>query len=246
MRRLARLHRGALVVWRRPAFREGLRACGPMTIGISAWGVVAGVAMVKSGLSIPTAILMSLLVSAGSAQLAALPLIDSGAPMWVVWATAACVNLRFVVFSFQYRPYFAHLPRRRRVILSYFMGDTIFAVFLRRYPEPRPEAGQLDFFWGATVINWGAWQVAVITGIVLGDGIPQSWGLAFAGTMALLALTCTQLRTRSTWIAALVAACAAVAAYALPLRLNIVVAIAAAVTVGVLAHQTRGAAGERA
>jgi predicted branched-subunit amino acid permease len=67
--------------------------------------------------------------------------------------------------------------------------------------------------------------------------IPQSWGIGFAGSMALLALTCSQLRGRSTWIAALVAACAAVAAYGLPLRLNILVAIAAAVTVGALARQ---------
>ena len=64
--------------------------------------------------------------------------------MWVVWATVACVNLRFLVFSFQYRPYFAHLPRNRRIVLSYFMGDTIFAMFLRRYPAaPRARPGGL-------------------------------------------------------------------------------------------------------
>jgi predicted branched-subunit amino acid permease len=57
--------------------------------------------------------------------------------------------------------------------------------------------------------------------------------------MALLALTCSQLRSRSTWVAALVAGCAAIAAYGLPLRLNIVVAIAAAVTVGILAQHAR-------
>jgi predicted branched-subunit amino acid permease len=57
--------------------------------------------------------------------------------------------------------------------------------------------------------------------------------------MALLALTCTQLRSASTWVAAVVAACAAVAAYALPMKLNIVVAIAAAVAFGVLANRAR-------
>ncbi|MET0540628.1 MAG: branched-chain amino acid ABC transporter permease, partial [Variovorax sp.] len=76
-------------------------------------------------------------------------------------------------------------------------------------------------------------------GIVAGHAIPQSWGLAFAGTMALLALTCSQLRSASTFVAALVAACAAVAAYSLPLRLNIVVAISAAVAIGVIAHRIR-------
>jgi predicted branched-subunit amino acid permease len=239
MDRMARVRRRAAATARRPMFREGLRDCGPMAIGIAAWGLVAGVAMAKSGMGIPLAILMSLLVSAGSSQVAALPLIAGDAPMWVVWATVACVNLRFLVFSFQYRPYFAHLPRRRRVLLSYFMGDTIFAMFLRRYPEPRREPGQVDYFWGATIVNYGAWQLAVITGIVAGHAIPPEWGIGFAGTMALLALTCSQLRSRSTWVAAFVAASAAVAAYAMPLRLNMVVAIAAAIAIGVLAQHAR-------
>ena len=79
--------------------------------------------------------------------------------------------------------------------------------------------------------------MAISTGILLGSGIPASWGLGFAGVMALLALTCTQLRTPSSWAAAVVAACAAVAAYALPMKLNVVVAIAAAVAVGVLSDR---------
>jgi predicted branched-subunit amino acid permease len=182
------------------------------------------------------------LVSAGSSQLAALPLIIGAAPMWVVWATVACINLRFLVFSFQYRPYFAHLPRRKRIFLSYFCGDTMFAIFMRRFPEPQRGPGQLDYFWGAAIVNYGAWQLAVVTGIVAGNAIPQEWGIGFAGTMALLALTCSQLRNRSTWVAAFVAFCAAIAAYGLPLRMNIVVAISAAVAIGVLAHHARPAA----
>ena len=57
--------------------------------------------------------------------------------------------------------------------------------------------------------------------------------------MALLALTCTQLRNPVTWVAAVVASCAAVAAYALPLKLNILVAIAAAVAIGVLSDRAQ-------
>ena len=37
-----------------------------ITLGISAWGLVTGVAMIKSGLDIPLALLMSLVVFAGS------------------------------------------------------------------------------------------------------------------------------------------------------------------------------------
>lgn len=222
---------------RRPLFREGAVEAIPMAIGIAAWGLVAGVAMAKSGMGVPLAILMSILVYAGSAQIASLPLISAGAPMWVVWATTLCVSLRFMAFSFHYRPYFVHLPRRRRLALSFLMGDSSFALFIRRFPEPQPGPRYEDYFLGSALVTFGVWEVSIITGIVMGHGIPASWNLGFAGTMALLALTCTQLRNPLTSVAAVVAGCAAVAAYALPLKLNIIVAIAAAVALGVLAER---------
>ena len=104
-----------------------------MAIGIAAWGLVAGVAVAKSGMGVPLSILMTLLVYAGLAQIAALPLIAADAPILVVWATTLCVSLRFMAFSFHYRPYFAHLPLRQRMKLSFVMGDTSFALFIRRF-----------------------------------------------------------------------------------------------------------------
>ncbi|KQT13374.1 branched-chain amino acid ABC transporter permease [Ramlibacter sp. Leaf400] len=228
----------AVALVRRPLFREGAGEALPMAIGVAAWGLVAGVAMAKSGMGVPLAILMSIVVYAGSAQIAALPLIAADAPTWVVWATTLCVSLRFLAFSFHYRPYFAHLSRGRRVALSFLMGDTNFALFIRRFPEAVAGHRHEDYFLGSSLVTFGVWQLSIISGIVAGHGIPDAWGLGFAGTMALLALTCTQLRNPLTWVAAVVAGCAAIAAYALPLKLNIVVAIAAAVAVGVLADRT--------
>jgi predicted branched-subunit amino acid permease len=239
--RLEGLRAGALEISRRPAFREGARDCVPMAIGIAAWGRVAGVALARSGVGVALAVFMTLLVYAGSAQIAALPLIAAGGTMWVVWATSLSVSQSFMAFSLHYRPYFAHLPRRQRVALSFLMGDTNFALFIRRFPKLEPGYRHEDYFLGSAMMTFGVWQVATITGIVAGHGIPTSWGLGFAGTMALLALTCTQLRSRSTAVAALVAACAAVTAYALPLKLNILVAIAAAVAFGALADHARPA-----
>ena len=57
--------------WRQE-FARGMRDMLPSFPGICAWGLVTGVAMVKSGLSVPLALLMSLAAYAGSAQLAAL------------------------------------------------------------------------------------------------------------------------------------------------------------------------------
>jgi predicted branched-subunit amino acid permease len=220
--------------WRHPEFRRGALDMAGIAMGIAAWGLVTGVAMVKSGMGVPLSVLMSLVVYAGSAQLAALPLIASGAPIWVVWATAFCVNLRFVIFSAQWRPYFAHLPLAARLRVGYFTADLNYVLFMRRFPEPKPAPEQQPYFWGGAAINWLSWQTTSLLGIFLADRVPTEWGIGFAGTIALLGLTYSLLHDRASWIAAAVAACAAVAAYALPLRMNIVVAIAAAVAIALL------------
>ena len=204
------------------------------SLGIAAWGLVTGVAMVKSGLPASFAVMMSMLVYAGSAQLAALPLIVAGAPLWVLWATAFCVNLRFVIYSAHWRKYFGHLPRWQRLALGYFAVDLAYVYFVRKFPEPRPAPEQLPYFCGGAVWNWVSWQGASLIGIVLADQIPAQWDLGFAGVLALLAVTYSMLSDRKSWVAAGVAAFASVATFALPLKLNIVVAIAAGVAAGVM------------
>jgi predicted branched-subunit amino acid permease len=228
---------------RHPEFQRGAREMLPVTLGLSAWGLVTGVAMVKSGLTAPLAILMSLVVFAGSSQLAALPLIAGGAPLWVIWATAFCVNLRFVIFSVQWRQYFGALPRWTRLWIGYFAVDMSYVAFMRRFPEPDPAGlpDQQAYFWGGAVTNWLTWQAPSVAGILLADQIPTQWGLGFAGVLALLGLAYALLSDLNSWVSAAVASCAAVAAYAAPLHMNILVAIAAAVAAGLLMEHWRPA-----
>ncbi|MBX3605112.1 MAG: AzlC family ABC transporter permease [Piscinibacter sp.] len=224
-----------------PHFRRGSRDILEFAPGIAAWGLVTGVAMAKSGLSLPLAILMSLTVYAGSAQLASLPLLAAGAPMGVIWGAAFCVNLRFVIFSAQWRTHLGHLPRGRRMALAYLLADLNLIAFQRAWPGARYEPGQVRYIVGGVATVWWVWQLPSLIGILLSEAIPTAWGLGFAGTLAMLGLTYGLLKDRTTWTAALVAAAAAVAAYALPLKLNIVVAIAAAVAAGLLMEQAERA-----
>lgn len=228
------LQQRAAGIARDPAFAAGFRSMLATMLGVGAWGLVTGVAMVKAGMSVPLAIFMSLIVYAGSAQLAVLPLLMVGAPLWVVWFTATCVNLRFVILSSMWRHYFGHLRLLHRLTLGYFSGDVIFVTFTHRYPTPEKKPEQLPFFWGAAVANWVFWQVFSIAGILLANVIPLSWGLGFAGVLALMGVLYSMLKDKAAWLACVVACGAAVATFALPLKLNILVAIAAAVTAGLL------------
>ena len=210
-------------------FRRGARDMLPFGPGLAAWGLVTGVAMTQSGLGVGLSLLMSFTVYAGSAQLASLPLIASGAPMWVIWASAFCVNLRFAIFSSQWRVHLGHLPRRRRVVLGYLLADLNLLVFQKHWKGEGHQTGQARYAAGGAVAVWTIWQATSVAGILLSSLVPLEWGLGFAGTLSMLGIAYSLLNERTAWVAAIVSAAAAVAAFSLPLKLNILVAIAAAV-----------------
>lgn len=220
-------------VRRQPEFREGMRDMSPIALGMGAWGLMTGVAMLKSGMSVFEAVAMTLLVYAGSSQLAAIPLLIAGAPAWVVLVTGFCVNLRFVVFSLHLRPYLMHMSRWRRMTHGYLTTDMTYAYFTRKFPQvPVTEAEkrtQESYLTGNYFMTWSTWMVMSLLGIFLANMIPPQWGLGFAGVLSLVAVVCSMTTTRLRALAVVVAGATAVAAYALPLKLNIVAAIGVAV-----------------
>jgi predicted branched-subunit amino acid permease len=231
-----------------PAFRVGAMDLLPAAPGIAAWGLMTGVAMVQSGLSTFEALLMSLIVFAGSSQLAAVPLLLAGAPMWVILATAFCVNLRFVVFSAHLRPYVMHLPLWRRLMSGYFTADLTYVMFIKRYPQTSTDPAQMQaqqaYLAGNCLINWLSWVCFSVLGVALANAIPTRWGLGFAGSLALLGILCSLASSRLRAVSAAVAGAAAVAAFALPLKLNILVAIAVAVLLCMQLEKTAWARAE--
>ncbi len=228
--------------YRHPEFRQGFTDMLGVAPGIAAWGLMTGVAMVKSGMSTVEALLMALIVFAGSSQLAAIPLILAGAPMWVILATGLCVNLRFVVFSVHMRPYVMHLPRWQRLVTGYLTADLTYVLFVKRFSKPATDAqghaAQMAYLAGNGGINWFSWTFFSMLGVVLANAIPAQWGLGFAGILALVGMLCSLASSRLRWVSATVAGTAAVAAFALPLKLNILVAIAAAVAVCLLLEES--------
>lgn len=226
-----------------PEYWQGAKDCVVMLPGMAAWGLMMGVTMVNAGMSVTESAAMTLLVFAGSAQLAAVPLIAAGAPMWVILLTGLCVNLRFVVFSAHLRPYLMHLPLWKRLFSGYLTADLSYVQFVSRFPKPSPDPVQQQvqdaYLAGNCGLTWVVWMGTSLIGIALAHQIPIHWGLGFAGMLSLLGILCSLATTKLRLVSAGVSSAAAVAAYALPLKMNIVVAIAAAVAMCLLLEKTQ-------
>lgn len=207
------------------AFKEGLRVGGPTWFGVGAWGLVVGIAMIKAGLTLPQSLGMTLLVFAGSAQLASLPLIAAHAPVWVIFATALVVNLRFLIFSAILAPHFSYLPARTRAWLGFLTGDISVGLFMQRYPEFGDEKGKLSYLKALVFPNWAAWQIGSVIGILLGSQVPTSWGLGFAGTLAILCIMLPLIINRAAFAGVVVAGVCALVAVNFPYKLGLLLAV---------------------
>jgi predicted branched-subunit amino acid permease len=225
--------------WRRE-FLRGAHAAFPAAPGVVAWGLVMGVAMVKSGITVPWAIAISLLSYAGSAQLAALPLIAAGQPFWLIALAALVTNLRFVIYSASLRRWLEAYSLRRRAVLGFFTGDFTFAIFMERVGREGEFEYRDAWFLGTCGLIWLVWQVTSIIGIVAATAVPSEWGLQFAGILALLALAIPLCLEWPGLAGAAVAAPIAVVARDLPLGLGLVAGLVAGIAAAVIVDSVVG------
>jgi len=207
------------------ATKEALRLGAPTWFGIGAWGLVVGIAMIKAGLSLPQAFGMTFIVFGGSAQLASLPLIGAHAPVWVIFATALAVNLRFVIFSAILAPHFSHLPLRHRAWLGFMTGDVAVGLFIQRFPDLQDMKGKLAFLKGLIFPNWAAWQIGSVIGILLGSQVPANWGLGVAGTLAILCVMLPLIINRAALAGVVVAGVVALLCFHFPYKLGLLLAV---------------------
>ncbi len=242
-------HPPELAQLRRAAFGAGLEAFTPALIATGAWAMVTGMATVRMGLDLPHALAMSAFVYAGSAQLASLPLIAAGAPIWVILLTASIVNLRFVIFSAGLQPYFKHLSLAKRLLLGYLTSDFGYLLAMRRWIEPEGAAQNPTerswFFLGLAVANWATWQSMSVLGILLADRVPATWGMEFIGVLALITLVVPSVSDAPSAVGVVVAAATAIVAHPLPMKLSVLVAVLAGVAAAIgteIAREARGSA----
>lgn len=216
------------------AMLDGVRTLARYSFALLAWGLVSGVAMSSSTLSVWQAIGMALLVYGGSVQLASLPLLAGNFPIWTILLTGVLVNMRFVIFSAALHPHFKAYSFWKRALLGYLNGDLTFVLFMGRYAGKELEPLRVPYYLGLAVSNWAVWQIGILSGILLGTTIPASWGVSFAGTLALLAIVVPLVDRFPNLCAALAAGMVAIMGIELPFRFNLVLAVFAAMFVGIL------------
>lgn len=221
--------------------RAGLRDTLPLLLGVMPFGLITGVALAANGIPPLAAMAISVFVFAGASTLAAAQLLAAGAPIAIIVLTTLFINLRFVMYSASIRPHLAHLPLGRRVLCGFLLADNPYALSIARFTEHPGRAGRASYYLASAVLVYLGWQVAVGLGIAIGARLPAAWKLEFAAPLAFIAICVPLLRDRAMVTAAVAAGIVVIAASALPMRLNLMLAAMVGIAAGLLAERRQAA-----
>jgi len=217
-------------------FRRGAQEGFPFLAGALPFALILGVAAVDVGMETGLAIAHSGIVFAGTAQLAALQLMQGGSTVGIVLLTTLVVNLRMMMYSATMALHFKSLSFTRRLFLSYFLIDQVFAfsvIRLQEEPDLEPDALQW-YYLGIGLPMSIFWVVGTAVGVFLGAIVPGSWGLDFAIPLMLIAVTVPSLKTKKSVLAAVVGGGLAVVGFQLPYNLGLLVGAILGMVAGLL------------
>lgn len=236
----------AAISWRQALLR-GVGAVTPLLLGVIPFGLIYGVLALNARLPATMAQGMSMIIFAGSAQFITTQLVRDGAPLLVLLATAAIVNLRHMLYSASLAPYLQHLGLGWKALLAYLLTDEAYAVVITRYVGDNPHSTQKVtnhhwYFLGAGLGLWITWQISTAVGIFLGAQIPASWSLDFAMPLTFIAIVVPVLKDRPMIVTALVAGVAILLTLTMPLKLGLVTAMMLGIGAGFLVERWLGVA----
>lgn len=211
----------------------GIKSALPIVMGYLPIGFAFGVLAVQEGIGALPALLMSVLVFAGSAQLIAVGLIGAGASWISIALTTFVVNLRHLLMSAALAPYLKRLSRWEIGWFGYQLTDETFAIHSSQLPLSVSK--QHIFALNATA-HLG-WIAGTLLGVVLGSSVHsgEQWGLDFALPAMFIALLVLQTKhARHVAVAAAAALLSVWLALNLTARWNVIIATVLAAALGVI------------
>jgi predicted branched-subunit amino acid permease len=172
-------------------FWDGVRAGLPFALAGGLLAVSFGVLAADVGMPGWTAILMSAIVFAGSAQIAALGIIGAGGGLGAALGAAALMNSRFLPIGVAFAPSLPGGPVKRAA-----QGQTVVDVSLVVAEDGK---GGFDrgLLFGSTAIQYTTWVLGTVAGVLAGPalGDPETLGLDAIFPAFFLALLIGELRT---------------------------------------------------
>lgn len=215
--------------------RAGVRDMAPVTVAIVPFAMVLGVTIDASVVPDLVGAMMAPLLYAGSANFAAISVLDAGGTALTAAFTALVVNARFTMYGAALAHRFRDQPRWFRWLAPWFIIDQTFALSSAR--TERDPAWFRAYWFAAAGLIGVVFTAMAVTGILLGPIVPSDIGLEFTVPALFVALGVTQVRDRPALAAAVAGASVTALALDLPHGLGLLAGAVAGATTGAIARR---------
>ena len=223
--------------------KQAFLASLPLVLGAAPLGMIFGALVVASGLPAWFAVMMSLVVFAGSAQFIVIGLMATGTPLFVILLTTFVVNLRHALYGVALMPHLKSEPLWMRALLAFGLTDESFAVAAAKFEE---ENVSIKRYLGASIVFfYSSWVAFTYLGVVLGEQFPalKDMGLEIAMLVTFIGMTVPHMKKKPALLAILITALSSLLFSALPYNLGLIFSTALGVSGGYLSSRYKRKAG---
>lgn len=185
--------------------RKTLAAAFPVTVpvlmGYLAIGMAFGLMLQSIGYGALWAVLMSLVIYAGSGQYLGVSLLAAGAPLTQVAFLTLVINFRHLVYGLSMLEKFRGMGPRKLYMIFALTDETYALLSSARVPEGVDEH---DFFFLVSILNHSYWVAGSAAGALLGSALAfDTTGVDFAMTALFLVIAVGQWRSAGSHLPAL-------------------------------------------
>ncbi|WP_448546577.1 AzlC family ABC transporter permease [Thalassotalea fusca] len=170
----------------------------PLALATVPWGILCGSMAIQIGLTALQAQLMSLLVFAGAAQLAALTLMGAGSALSSIYSSTFVISSRHLLYSAVFREHILKYRFSLRTLLAFLLTDEMFALTCAYLDKHKVFSAMYAFVTG--LVFYLVWNIATFTGIYLGQQLPDlsEYGLEFAIAATFIAIVVPSIKSKAT------------------------------------------------
>lgn len=177
-------------------FRRGYAQAQPLAIGVFAYAVTFGLLASDAGLSALEAFFMSALVYSGSAQVATVGTLTSGAAIAAGVVTVVMLNARYMLYGAALRPWLGQASAGDAYASLYFLGDGNWVLSMKAHADGERDAA---YVLGSGMAMFLPWVGGTLLGSIAGGWManPRLLALDFLLTAFCAAMAAGLFKSRA-------------------------------------------------
>ena len=166
----------------------------PHMLSVIPFGIICGAIGVELGFDPYLVYAMSFIIFGGASQIVFLQIISGGASSLVAVTSVGIINSRHLLYGAVLSEYLEKLSLIKKLLISYFVVDQGFAESNKFFKKNKNEQYLHYHLIGTGCTMWVCWQLATLSGIILGSFVPAELGLKFTIPLTFIAIVVQDLK----------------------------------------------------